>query len=48
MESVDVKSENVYSQRVRAGKRTYFFDVKGHALHRGLLYYCYRKPAGRG
>lgn len=28
MESVDVKSENVYSQRVRAGKRTYFFDVK--------------------
>jgi hypothetical protein len=28
MESVDTKSENIYSQRVRAGKRTYFFDVK--------------------
>lgn len=28
MESVEVKSENIYSQRVRAGKRTYFFDVK--------------------
>jgi hypothetical protein len=28
MESVDTNQENVYSQRIRAGKRTYFFDVK--------------------
>ena len=28
MEPVDTKNENVFSRRVRAGKRTYFFDVK--------------------
>ena len=28
MEHVDTINENVFSKRVRAGKRTYFFDVK--------------------
>jgi len=28
MEHVDTTNENVFSKRVRAGKRTYFFDVK--------------------
>ena len=28
MESVATKSENCFSRKVRAGKRTYFFDVK--------------------
>lgn len=28
MEHVDTVNENVFSKRVRAGKRTYFFDVK--------------------
>ncbi len=28
MEHVETVSENVFSKRVRAGKRTYFFDVK--------------------
>ena len=28
MESTVTRSENVFSRRVRAGKRTYFFDVK--------------------
>jgi hypothetical protein len=28
MEQVETVSENVFSKRVRAGKRTYFFDVK--------------------
>ena len=28
MDHVDTINENVFSKRVRAGKRTYFFDVK--------------------
>lgn len=28
MEPVDTANDNVFSKRVRAGKRTYFFDVK--------------------
>jgi hypothetical protein len=28
METLDTNKENVFSKRVRAGKRTYFFDVK--------------------
>lgn len=28
MDAVDTSQENVFSKRVRAGKRTYFFDVK--------------------
>jgi hypothetical protein len=28
MQNVDTLNENVFSRRVRAGKRTYFFDVK--------------------
>jgi hypothetical protein len=28
MEPVDTTNENVFTKRVRAGKRTYFFDVK--------------------
>lgn len=28
MENVDTSRENLYSKRIRAGKRTYFFDVK--------------------
>jgi hypothetical protein len=28
MDHVETVSENVFSKRVRAGKRTYFFDVK--------------------
>ena len=28
MEQLDTLNENVFSKRVRAGKRTYFFDVK--------------------
>lgn len=28
MEQLDTTNENVFSKRVRAGKRTYFFDVK--------------------
>jgi hypothetical protein len=28
METLDTNKENVFSRRVRAGKRTYFFDVK--------------------
>lgn len=28
METVDTARENYFSKRVRAGKRTYFFDVK--------------------
>ena len=28
METFDTNKENVFSKRVRAGKRTYFFDVK--------------------
>lgn len=28
MEPVGTRNENVFSKRVRAGKRTYFFDVK--------------------
>ncbi len=28
MEQVEVIQENVFSKRIRAGKRTYFFDVK--------------------
>ncbi len=28
MEPVDTVQENFFSKRVRAGKRTYFFDVK--------------------
>ncbi len=28
MEPVDTSNENVFTRRVRAGKRTYFFDVK--------------------
>ena len=28
METVDTAKENLFSKRVRAGKRTYFFDVK--------------------
>ena len=28
MEPVDTSQENCFSKRVRAGKRTYFFDVK--------------------
>ena len=28
METVDTTQENVFSRRIRAGKRTYFFDVK--------------------
>ena len=28
METVDPAKENLFSKRVRAGKRTYFFDVK--------------------
>jgi hypothetical protein len=28
METLDTSKENYFSKRVRAGKRTYFFDVK--------------------
>ncbi|HEY6190785.1 MAG TPA: DUF3276 family protein [Bacteroidota bacterium] len=28
MDNVDTSNENVFTKRVRAGKRTYFFDVK--------------------
>ena len=28
MEQTDTSNDNLYSKRVRAGKRTYFFDVK--------------------
>src|SRR2546426_11965357 len=28
MQTVDTAQENVFSRRIRAGKRTYFFDVK--------------------
>lgn len=28
METTDTNKENYFSKRVRAGKRTYFFDVK--------------------
>ena len=28
MDTVDTSKENVFTKRVRAGKRTYFFDVK--------------------
>lgn len=28
MENIDTVQENVFSKRIRAGKRTYFFDVK--------------------
>lgn len=28
MEQVETIQENVFSKRIRAGKRTYFFDVK--------------------
>jgi len=28
METVDTSNENIFTKRVRAGKRTYFFDVK--------------------
>lgn len=28
MEKVDTNQNNVYTKRLRAGKRTYFFDVK--------------------
>ncbi len=28
MEQTDTSKENLFSRRVRAGKRTYFFDVK--------------------
>jgi hypothetical protein len=28
METIAMRSENVFSKRVHAGKRTYFFDVK--------------------
>lgn len=28
MDNVDTSKENVFTRRVRAGKRTYFFDVK--------------------
>lgn len=28
MESVESSQENLFSKRIRAGKRTYFFDVK--------------------
>lgn len=28
METVDTNNENLFSRKVRAGKRTYFFDVK--------------------
>lgn len=28
MEATDTNKENVFSKKVRAGKRTYFFDVK--------------------
>jgi deoxyribodipyrimidine photolyase-like uncharacterized protein len=28
MEQLDTSNENVFTKRVRAGKRTYFFDVK--------------------
>jgi len=28
MENVEYSKENLFSKRVRAGKRTYFFDVK--------------------
>lgn len=30
MENVDKKRDEVYSNSVRAGKRTYFFDVRGN------------------
>jgi hypothetical protein len=28
MDTIDTSKENVFTRRVRAGKRTYFFDVK--------------------
>ncbi len=28
MEQLDTNNDNLFSRRVRAGKRTYFFDVK--------------------
>lgn len=28
MDAVDTVQENIFSRRIRAGKRTYFFDVK--------------------
>ena len=28
MENIDTNQENLFSRRIRAGKRTYFFDVK--------------------
>jgi len=28
MENFDTSKENIFTKRVRAGKRTYFFDVK--------------------
>ena len=28
MEATDTNKENIFSKKVRAGKRTYFFDVK--------------------
>lgn len=28
METIDTMQENLFSRRIRAGKRTYFFDVK--------------------
>ncbi|MBI1805972.1 MAG: DUF3276 family protein [Ignavibacteria bacterium] len=28
MDTIDTVQENIFSRRIRAGKRTYFFDVK--------------------
>ena len=36
MDPVDTNQENVFSKRVRAGKRTYFFDVKATKSSRDL------------